>query len=301
MNASVLKPKLLWLKSKLSFIGDLLFVRETPVDVHSLPEDQAAKFDRPDKVLSGLKSENIEVLRITYERAKDFEREIAATADHVRDKAKTLFSTGSFVSGVLFGVSALFVTAVSTFSSILVIIHGLLFTIVFSHFIRAFFLAMIVMTKEESVQAGPSEYLVIANKKKESTLLREAISQRVAYANQTHEYLRKRSNKLIVAQTSFRYGLIYFLILVLFHFFSYALQTKELSTENWSRLDSLTSVTARTLTETNTVLESISRELSDSNKAQQSIVEQLKRIRSGLDTIALVNKGVRKAQKVVRE
>jgi hypothetical protein len=234
-----MKSLLIKLKSKLPLNGDWLFVTETPVKVDNNQVDQATGYDNPNEVITRLQSNDTDTLKITYDRAKEFERSICQAADHIRDKAKTLLSTGTFVSAALFGVSTFFLTPMLDLHLGIVIILITLFILMVSHFLRALALSVYVMTREEYVQAAPLEFINLEHGKTIAVTLKEAIAQVIAYANQTSEYIRLRSNKLIIAQHAFRWGLFFFLLLFLTNFAANTVMKKENQNNYSAKIDGL--------------------------------------------------------------
>ena len=88
---------------------------------------------------------------------------------------------------------------------------------IITHFIRSFAIAIAVITREETVRSSPEEFLSLPEDKQEINVIKNAIAQKIAYANQTHEYIRKRGNRLIIAQHEFKYGLLFLLFIFIFH------------------------------------------------------------------------------------
>jgi len=206
--------KLLFVKHKLPYNGDWLFVTESPIEENN-EQDIACEYDKPDEILKNLKSDNLELAQLTYERAKDYESFIYNSANHIRDKAKTLLSTASFTSALLLIVLSFFLTTIVSFNWWVIVIESILILFLAEHLIRALAIANDAMTREEFIRQSPSELLSISSTEKGDSIKAydKLTSQIVAYASQTHEYIRKRGNKLILAQTAFRYGLIYFVII----------------------------------------------------------------------------------------
>ena len=211
-SASLREKIALW-KSKLPLNGDWLFVTVTPVRGDIKHDDIADKFSSIDQVMEHLTSDKLSEsgLMLIYERAKEFAGSVSARADHVRGKASTLLSTSSLVSAVLFGALGFMMSDVSVNPAWIIAIELFLGVEMMCHFIRSLFIAADVMTREVSVEASPSEILSFDSVE---SYLKNAISQSVAYGNMTSEYIRKKVNRLIIGQHAFRYGLIFFAILL---------------------------------------------------------------------------------------
>lgn len=215
------------IKSKLPMNGDWLYVTETPSTEQPQQEDLATKHDTPAKVLEDLTSNDIETIKLIYERAKAHESRIENIGNLTRDKAKTLLGSTSLLSAVLFGAASFFSSISTKFSWWAVAFELALFVLLACHLIHSLIVAMDVMTREQSVSASPDEFLSSyedSNASSDGTMgaqplkaYKNAIAQAVAYANQTHEYIHERKNKLILGQHAFKYGLIYFPVLITFH------------------------------------------------------------------------------------
>jgi hypothetical protein len=208
---------LLSIKERLPANGDWLYVTETPVKTKAMPNDMAIKHNTPAKVLQDIHSDELEVIKLIYERAKSHEAFIYNSGNQVREKAKTLLSTAGFISAILLGVVAFLLSTVVIPRIWIFLVEVFLFLFLSMHFIRSLSIAMQVMTREEYVRSSPSEFLSIPATTNNKDAIKDDIAQIVAYSNQTHEFIRQRGNKLILGQHAFRYGLIYFVILVFFH------------------------------------------------------------------------------------
>jgi hypothetical protein len=208
------------IKERLPANGDWLYVTETSYDKTQLPNDIAAKYDTPDKVLKEIRSNGPDVIKLIYEQAKAYEAAIYDGGNQVREKAKALLSTAGFISAILLGVSAFLLSTVIALKIYIFIIEVFLFLLLSTHFIRSLSIALRVMTREEIVRASPSEFLsfpATTDTEELEDAMKLTIARIVAYANQTQEDIRRRANKLILGQHAFRYGLIYFVILIFFH------------------------------------------------------------------------------------
>lgn len=200
-------------KSRLPLNGDWIFVTPTIVSPDKEKVDIADKFSSIDEVKAHLTSEKLSEpgLKLVYERAKEFERSVMVRADHVRGKAATLLGTSSLVSAVLFGILGFMMRDITVNPAWVIVIELILGFEMMCHFIRSLFIAADVMTREVSVEASPSEILAFDSI---VVYLKDAISQTIAYGNMTSEYIRKKVNRLIIGQHAFRYGLVYFALLL---------------------------------------------------------------------------------------
>ena len=205
--------------------GDWLFVTQTPITKQPQQDDLAAKHDTPEKVLKDLKSNDLEAIKLIYERAKAHELRIENIGNLTRDKAKTLLGTTSLASAVLFGVASFFSSSSVKFSWWAISIELIIFILLASQLIRSLVIAMGVMTREQSISASPDEFLAShedSNASGGSTInaYKNAIAQTVAYSTQTHGYINGRKNRLILGQHAFQYGLVYFVLLIMVHTFA---------------------------------------------------------------------------------
>lgn len=268
------------MKHKLPFNGDWLFVTETP---YRGQQDEGPQQDyvKPNAILCSIESDDIDVIRLVYERAKGHESVVYETANHVRDKAKALLSSASFVSAALLGVASLLLTAVTRLAAWIVAVELLLFILITSHLLRSLYIAMEVMTREESVMSAPEElisppsagtFLVIRAYK-------QAISEVIAYANQTREHIRKRVNRLIIGQHAFRMGLLGFVLFVVLHVAAVTLADK---VESGNATQKMMDFEARLLsleaqgTQQATALTELTRDISRLRVETELIIERLK-------------------------
>jgi hypothetical protein len=213
---------ILTLKSRMPLNGDWIFVTETPSKGQIQDNDLAAKHDSPEKVLKSLASDNQDSIKLLYDRAKTYESRIQNIGNLTRDKAKTLLGTVSVVTAVFFGAATFFSSGTSAYPRWAMLIELLLFLLLSTQLIHSLIIAMDVMTRETSIIASFDEMLKrYSNRDGVNTSLlmayKDAIAQMIAYSNQSHFYINSRVNQLILGQHSYRYGLFYFAILIIFH------------------------------------------------------------------------------------
>jgi len=210
------------MKSYLPLNGDWLFVTETPIRNNYVQRDLTAGYEVPEKVLASLTSNNIDLIKFIYERAKLHEDRIENISNQMRDKAKTLLGTVSFVSAIFFGIISFFTPSTLKLPWWFIFSELSLFILLACQMIRSLMIAMEVMTREESIVAPPDEFLRSYENGNETenaiiTAYKNAIAQTVAYPIQTHLLLKKRINRLILGQRAFQYGLFYFVLLIFIH------------------------------------------------------------------------------------
>ena len=231
------------IKKRLPANGDWLYVTEEPYDITQVSSDIADKYDTPDKVLKEIRSSGPEVTRLIYEQARAYEASICDSGNQVREKAKALLGTAGFISAILLGISAFLLSTAITSKTYIFIVEAFLFLLLTTHFSRSLSIGLQVMTREETVRAAPPEFLSFpetADTEAIENAMRVTISKTVAYANQTQEGTRRRANKLILGQHAFRYGLIFFVILLLFHIVAAGLRSSPERRNIWqSRMPSI--------------------------------------------------------------
>ena len=269
------------LKHKLPFNGDWLFVTATPYDGPQDGEGSQPAHDRPDAILRRIKSNDIDVVKLAYERAKAHESAVYETANHVYDKAKALLSSGSFVSAVLLGVVSLLLTALSRLTGWIVGVELLALILMTSHLMRSLYIAMQVMTREESVRTSPEEFLspLSASKSSVTRAYKQAISEVVAYSNQTRDLTRKRVNRLILGQHAFRNGLLWFVLFVVVHLGAVTLADKVTpkdSAQQMAELEARLSSIASRQDQQATAIAALVDDVSILRKETESLIEQLR-------------------------
>jgi hypothetical protein len=234
-------------KSQLFLNGDWLFVTETPTTSDEpQSNDLALKFDTPEKVLAHITANDLESIKLIYERTKKSEASVDSIENLTRDKAKTLLGTASFASAIFFGVTSFFSSSSANLPWWIVAVELILFILLACHLIHSLVIGMEVMTREQSINASPDEFLNSYGSSVEA--YKNAIAQTLAYANKSHEFIRKRSNKLILGQRAFQYGLMYFALLVVLHIFSTSyLRMPTAGEQQTKRMESLFSVQDQSL------------------------------------------------------
>lgn len=207
------------IKSKLPLNGDWLFVTEdmprfSSEEKQEQINDLSLEIDTIDKVLSAVSSgkKNLDII---YGKTKEYENFITNGANLVRDKAKTLLSTASFVSAILFGSSTFLLSTINELN-FLTTLEVVIYLLIVQHFVRALVIAMHVMTKEEMIYMPPQEFIELSGLPKKDQL-KNFISRSIVYANSTDKYVWKRSDQLIKGQHAFRYGLIFSAMLLVIH------------------------------------------------------------------------------------
>lgn len=151
------------------------------------------------------------ITEFIHDRAAAFSHRIHSKADRVRSKAKTLFNASSFASAVLLGLGAVYVRAVPdlTLGWSLLILGP--FALMAVQLIRALYIAIDVMRREEAVtQSALSIDEIASHSPSRAQAHLKSAAQLVAFANRTDEFIKNRVNRLIIGQTAFRNALVWF-------------------------------------------------------------------------------------------
>lgn len=283
----ILASKAYTLKTKLPLNGDWLFVTEDPVKEEDKESDLAKGYDSPSRVAAALTSNDMEVIELIYQRARDYEQRIYASSDHVRDKAKTLLSTATFVSAILFGVESLLLPTLHAFEWWMVALEAGLFLLLVCHFLRALFIAMSVITREKVVESSPQEFLFAESKKNQTHVAatKKAIAEIVAYAIQSHNYLRLRVNRLIIGQTAFRYGLVFFVVLFVINGIVMSVRKADEPKDLLGRVDQLEKSVFSANQSQASAMADLRNQISNILEGNKATLEQVRRIQNSLTGI----------------
>jgi len=213
---------ILKIKSYLPFNGDFLYVTEN-IQSSSTEKDISNDFDKSNIIIKKLKSNEKDILELTYKMSLDYYNSILDKSDKVREKAKVIVSSSSFISAVIIALSSSVVIVNKTIShQWLLYIEFILYLMTIMHLIRSLMIAITVIRREESIEISPLDIVEVAkytDKKKLGLIYKEISSKMIAYANNTHEFIRKRVNQLILSQTSYKYGIFYFVLFMVLHVF----------------------------------------------------------------------------------
>lgn len=209
--------RILQFKSKLPANGDFLFVTETPARGGQEDIDLADRYKHRNAVLNQLRSNDLDVIKLIYERAKIYESKVEMVDTVTRDKAKTLVGVSSLTSAIFLGFVSAFSSAIPKFNWWILLIELLLFIFLASHLLNALLKALESLTREVSEWPGPQDFLLSRVDVKPYFAFSEAIAQIVSSACKNLGYIHERNNKVQIAQHAFYYALIYFLVFVMFH------------------------------------------------------------------------------------
>jgi len=192
-------------KSKLPSNGDWLWVSF---------EGEATEgkvIESVDDVIGQIQTNDSDVLSLMYERSKNFETRIISNISDTRDKAKSLLTMSSFAATTVFAVAAVLSSTIRIQAGLAVIVIAL-YVLLCSHLFHALCKALQVLTREDVVYASHDD--IVGNEDERSPALRKAIAETLVFARQTRRKSAGRVGDLLVGLTSFRYGLVYFFLMV---------------------------------------------------------------------------------------
>jgi len=152
-------------------------------------------------------------LKMLYDHAKEYYDETIHTQGVIRDKAKALFGATSFTITVISASVALVKDTINDITTSWFIALLFLFGVIVAHFIRALVLAIQTITREETCAVSTQDIVTSLDARQAeydsgAVYLRLAARYRSA-ATHMHQLLTDRKESLILAQTSFKWGLIW--------------------------------------------------------------------------------------------
>lgn len=210
-------------KSKLPANGDWLFVTEELSEEPSTGEtgqDLSARYDEYQNLVEDTKALQSEpAIKFFYEKAKEFENWVYKGRADIRDKAKVLLGAASFVSAILATSVSIIANSVSMQTAWARLVCAGIVTLMGAHFLRAIYVALGLLIREESVTTSLPE-MIKACSADENEALKILATKTIHYANLTDTVVLRQGNRLIVSQHAFRWGLLYaFLLTVLCVFY----------------------------------------------------------------------------------
>ncbi len=202
---------LLNLKGRLPLNGDWLFVTESVSGEKQI--DAADEYQAPSMVLKLLSGTvTPETTKLIYERVKSYEGTVNDIANRVYDKSKVIFGAASFASTIILALGSTLLPPLLVSSVWLRVVGAALSFFLVFHLSRALIIAAEVMIRELMVRETPGE-LIELGENDEGGALRELIAKVLAYAIQTQTLGLEKLNRLIIAQHSFRYALVFYFAL----------------------------------------------------------------------------------------
>ncbi len=214
-----LNEKINYIKSKLFLNGDWLYVTldkqkvDNEVNLDEIDLNEALLNENEN--LAKIKDADEQTLKLMYERVLIAESSSRERADTVRDKAKALLGTSTFVSAILFGISTYFIPLIFKNPFYILVFESILLFLMFAHFTRSLMAAMSVLLRESYFEFPPAEILNIKGTLTE--IYKKNIAVLLACIAETQKFTTSKVNKLILGQDSFRYGLCYLFIIFFIH------------------------------------------------------------------------------------
>jgi len=221
LNINV-KKLLLNIKHNLPLNGDFLFVTETPINPEVFSKELVVEYHDPKDVLKDLNSKNEDVVKLIYERALKYNRDVEFISENLKKKGEILLRMTSFVSAIFLGILSFISTNISkNINTWILLIICIFFVFMGIHLISSLIRSIKVMTREESILSSPQQIVfknneTITNEKLGSILnaYKIATADIVSNTCMTHSLINKNINMIIIAQNSFVYGLLFFMLIV---------------------------------------------------------------------------------------
>ena len=205
------------LKSKLPCNGDWLFVTQAPNKNKKQQKDLADIFCKKAEFIKRLPEIN-DNGDIVYKLASEYYDSSAKSIDITREKASTLLNTASFVAAIMLSTIAFISSIDNIFEKQgLYIVFVAVVVVMIVNFFQTLILSIMVLRKNTSIEISPQDIIDTQNKK---TPLKEMAARKIEYACKTQKHTLKKINMVILAQTAFRNGIIYFAILLLLQLLS---------------------------------------------------------------------------------
>jgi hypothetical protein len=208
--------KFLRWKSGLQFEGDWLFSSGNACSAHPVvPEglvDLEREFDHADQAFQAFDAVSVpDGRKMLYQHAKDEMKEVISRRSTVHDKAKQLLGSTSFTLAIISASLALlheWYAIVPWWNALIML---LLFAWVVSHFLRSLILSIQLITRDEVISVPTQQFVKILSAPKDAykngRIYVHLAAQTRAAAAATSRRVRGRVNQIILAQTSFRWGL----------------------------------------------------------------------------------------------
>lgn len=205
--------RILELKSKLYLNGDWLFVTE------EIPKQRSAEnlnditiiYSKFENVINNIRLTKISDLKNQFDEAKEYYENTIERGAVARDKAKVLLSAGSFVSAVIMGILSQLSQLKETISINSIVFISIPFFLSSIHLIRSLYLSTKAITREEYISISPPDIVEVNPKSYlKSPFYKDRIAKYISYACTTQNFVRTRTNLVILAQEAFIYGLFFF-------------------------------------------------------------------------------------------
>lgn len=208
--------RLLKWKCSLPYDGDWIFSTQTACEKHIYNTgailDLDSQFETGDGSLEAFTPVTVpEARKLLFDHTKELSQEVNARHASVRDKAKLLLGSTSLTLALLSASVALVEKWHSDIPRWAIIVIFIAFFWVVAHFVRALILSIRAITREVSVSV-PTQRVVDCLTGDEAAFRSGEVFQRLAAelraaTAQSNRQALERINLVIVAQTSFRWGL----------------------------------------------------------------------------------------------
>ncbi|PRX29277.1 hypothetical protein BX659_11021 [Orenia metallireducens] len=208
INFEKIKGKALDFKHKLPFEGDWLFV------TFSNTSDDLAREDGEkvkEKIRNGgLRNNNYKIINQLNKFSNDRMAKIDGRSKLVREKAKLIWQSAGVIFTVFFTITGLLIKNFNHLAfSIKAIIFVLTIFMIF-HLSRALKVSINVITREEDIIFASDNLIEIAEESEnESDYLEKMTLEEINNSNFKNKFITKRVNKVIKAQISLVWGIIY--------------------------------------------------------------------------------------------
>ena len=196
--------------------GDWLFSSEAVCKKHRPTAhaqcDLDSAFETPERALVEFADVIVpEGRKLLYDHAKEKFQAAEVTQATERDKAKQLLGTTSFTLALISASLALLRDSPTGFPLWATIILAILFLWVVSHFLRALLLSIRAITRDETIAVSTQAVVGVlkepGEKYEDAQVYQRLAADLRSATTQTNSRLLHRVNQVILAQTSFRWGL----------------------------------------------------------------------------------------------
>jgi hypothetical protein len=215
-----IKTRLIKLKQTLPLNGDWLYPTESPPQSSPDGDDLAVIYSETKEINAELKQTRSSVghAPFLYE-AERFAAKAAKRAEHVRDKAKSLLGTSTFIGAVVLGIMSFFAEHIASSSYKVLFPIGIFLMLMLLQFSRSLMCSIEVMTRETSIEISTADVITAFNEATDLDDYKRRLGiVLLATANQHEIEINKRVNKLILGQTGFKFGLFHTFVLILLLF-----------------------------------------------------------------------------------
>ncbi len=213
----IILEKLLDLKHKLPFDGDWLFVTlSTNIedDEGNIKEDGEIVKEKINN--NGLKNNNYQIISQFSDFANDRMVKIEERSKLVREKAKLIWQSAGVIFTVFFTITSLLI---NNFTHLPFNIKTIIFTLaifMIIHLSRALKASIDSITREQNIILSSDSLIEIAEEStNESQYLEKITLEKINNSNEKNKFVTRRVNKVIIAQSSLVWGIIYLALILM--------------------------------------------------------------------------------------